>query len=284
MLFKILHGDESRISTDITPFHEGWAYVTTSGNFYIDMNIGTVEVPNNQRIKLNAKDTETITGVSLEELRNEFANQSIAILAEAQIDSSNKVAVVLAEAQQAITTEQSRAESAEAALESRVDELEALDHEAYKGYVDGLNAEMSARVEVLEAIDHEAYIGAIDAVKSELQTDASNKAIAILAEAQKNIETIVNNKADKISTISLPASNWMEATNIYSQVVAVVGATANSKVDICPAPEQLVELQNAGITLVAVNEDGVVTVYAMNNKPTVDYAMQVTLTEVNEGV
>lgn len=60
MLFKILHGDESRISTDITPFHEGWAYVTHSGNFYIDMNIGTVEVPNNQRIKLNAKDAETL--------------------------------------------------------------------------------------------------------------------------------------------------------------------------------------------------------------------------------
>lgn len=60
MLFKILHGDESRISTDITPFHEGWAYVTKSGNFYIDMNIGTVEFPNNQRIKINAKDAETL--------------------------------------------------------------------------------------------------------------------------------------------------------------------------------------------------------------------------------
>ena len=60
MLFKILHGDESRISTDITPFHEGYCYVSHSGYMYIDMNVGTVESPNNQRIKLNAKDAETL--------------------------------------------------------------------------------------------------------------------------------------------------------------------------------------------------------------------------------
>ena len=100
MLFKILHGDESRISTDITPFHEGWAYVTTSGNFYIDMNIGTVEAPNNQRIKLNAKDAETIDGLSFDELRVFISNQDAVILAEAQLDASNKDTVILAEAQQ----------------------------------------------------------------------------------------------------------------------------------------------------------------------------------------
>ena len=27
-LFKILKGDSSRISTDVTPFHDGWAYFT----------------------------------------------------------------------------------------------------------------------------------------------------------------------------------------------------------------------------------------------------------------
>lgn len=89
--------------------------------------------------------------------------------------------------------------------------------------------------------------------------------------------------ASKTSTISLPTSGWTKATNIYSQVVTVPGATVNSKVDIYPTPEQLVDLQISGISLVAVNEDGVVTVYALNNKPTSDYDMQVTLTEVNGG-
>lgn len=57
MLFKILHGDASRISTNITPYHEGYCYVTHNGDFYVDMN--------NERVKLNAKDAETIMGASL---------------------------------------------------------------------------------------------------------------------------------------------------------------------------------------------------------------------------
>lgn len=92
-----------------------------------------------------------------------------------------------------------------------------------------------------------------------------------------------NIRVGKISTISLPASGWTTATNVYSQVVSVAGATANSKVDIYPTPEQLIDLQLSGISLVAVNEDGVVTVYALNNKPTSDYSMQVTITEINKG-
>lgn len=67
--FKMLHGDESNISLDITPFHEGWAYITTSGYYYVDLNIGTAESPNNQRIKLNAGNAETLTGMTLEEIQ-----------------------------------------------------------------------------------------------------------------------------------------------------------------------------------------------------------------------
>ena len=70
MLFKILHGDASRISTDITPFHEGYCYVTHNGYLYVDINVGTAASPNNQRIKLNAKDAETIMGASLSTLLN----------------------------------------------------------------------------------------------------------------------------------------------------------------------------------------------------------------------
>lgn len=53
MLFKILHGDDSRISMDATPFHEGYCYMSHSGNLYVDMNIGTKDSPNNQRIQIN---------------------------------------------------------------------------------------------------------------------------------------------------------------------------------------------------------------------------------------
>lgn len=86
MLFKILHGDESRISLDITPFHEGWAYVTHAGNFYIDMNVGTVESPNNQRIKLNAKNADTLGTHTADEFILEADIDDI--LAQAQISST----------------------------------------------------------------------------------------------------------------------------------------------------------------------------------------------------
>lgn len=36
-LFKVLRGDSDRISTDVTPFHDGYAYFTPDdGGFYID--------------------------------------------------------------------------------------------------------------------------------------------------------------------------------------------------------------------------------------------------------
>lgn len=65
MLFKILHGDKARISTDITPYHEGYCYVTHDGDFYVDMN--------NERVKLNAQDAETLTGKSLAEIQKSIS-------------------------------------------------------------------------------------------------------------------------------------------------------------------------------------------------------------------
>lgn len=69
-LFKILHGDESNISLDVTPFHEGWAYISHSGYFYVDLNIGTKESPNNQRIKLNSEEAERLTGYNIATILN----------------------------------------------------------------------------------------------------------------------------------------------------------------------------------------------------------------------
>ena len=64
MLFKILHGDDANISTDITPFHEGWCYLTHSGALYADVNIGTKESPNNQRIQINESFTKNLLNIT----------------------------------------------------------------------------------------------------------------------------------------------------------------------------------------------------------------------------
>ena len=62
-IFKLLHGDASNISLDITPFHEGWCYMTHTGEFYADLNIGTEESPNNQRIQINKSFVEQLLNI-----------------------------------------------------------------------------------------------------------------------------------------------------------------------------------------------------------------------------
>lgn len=86
--------------------------------------------------------------------------------------------------------------------------------------------------------------------------------------------------APKLTTITMLASAWEGSSHPYSQVVECSGVNANSKLDLQPTPTQIVELQDTGISLMATNNNGVVTVYAIGNKPTSDYTMDVLITEV----
>ena len=83
-----------------------------------------------------------------------------------------------------------------------------------------------------------------------------------------------------MSELSLRASDWTGTESPYSQVVEVNGVTANSKVDLNPTGEQLNSLATNRTILNTANDNGTVTVYAVGNKPTEDYTMQVTITEV----
>jgi len=84
----------------------------------------------------------------------------------------------------------------------------------------------------------------------------------------------------RIATVTLPASGWTGSANPYSQVATVNGVTVNSKLDLQPTAQQIVQLQNEDIALMAENNGGTVTFYALGGKPKVDYTMQVLLTEV----
>ena len=87
----------------------------------------------------------------------------------------------------------------------------------------------------------------------------------------------------RISEVTLLSSAWVGDTNPYSQVVQIAGVTANSQVDLTPSIEQLMIFYEKDLAFVAENEDGVVTVYAIGQKPQHDYTMQVTITEVAHG-
>lgn len=84
----------------------------------------------------------------------------------------------------------------------------------------------------------------------------------------------------KLSYVTLEASKWTGTDNLHSQVVTIPGITEYSKVDLLPSVEQLAIFHNKDVAFVTENEDGVVTVYAIGDKPVLDYTIQVQITEV----
>jgi hypothetical protein len=83
-----------------------------------------------------------------------------------------------------------------------------------------------------------------------------------------------------IVNVTLAASAWIGEGNLHSQVVSVNGVTKYSKVDLLPSAEQLAIFHNKDVAFVTENVDGVVTVYAIGEKPTNDYVIQASVTEV----
>lgn len=84
----------------------------------------------------------------------------------------------------------------------------------------------------------------------------------------------------RIAYVNILANKWTGTKSPFSQVVVVDGVTAQSQVDLTPSVEQLAIFYEKDLAFVTENEDGVVTVYAIGQKPEHDYTIQVTVTEV----
>ena len=84
----------------------------------------------------------------------------------------------------------------------------------------------------------------------------------------------------KLTAVTMLADAWEGDSMPYSQIITCNGATANSKIDLQPTAVQIVELQNNETTLMLQNDNGVVTAWAIGNKPTQNYTMQALMTEV----
>ena len=80
--------------------------------------------------------------------------------------------------------------------------------------------------------------------------------------------------------ITILASAWRGTSSPYYQTVECDGVNANSKVDLQPSPAQIAQLQEYESSLMAVNNNGVVTIYAIGEKPTSTMSIQVLITEV----
>ena len=83
-----------------------------------------------------------------------------------------------------------------------------------------------------------------------------------------------------VNSVTLYAENWVGDASPYSQVVTMAGVTSCSKVDLQPSTEQLAIFHEKDLAFVAENEDGIVTVFCIGQKPTNDYTIQTTITEV----
>lgn len=90
----------------------------------------------------------------------------------------------------------------------------------------------------------------------------------------------LNKTNARIAYVDLLSANWVGDASPYSQVVTIEGVTEFSQVDLTPSIEQLVIFYEKDLGFVTENDDGVVTVYAIGQKPENDYTIQVTITEV----
>lgn len=100
--------------------------------------------------------------------------------------------------------------------------------------------------------------------------------------ATKKIQILgtLNKPSARIANVDLLSANWVGEESPYSQVVQIEGITENSQVDLTPSIEQLVIFYEKDLGFVTENDNGVVTVYAIGQKPNNDYTIQVTITEV----
>ena len=105
--------------------------------------------------------------------------------------------------------------------------------------------------------------------------------LAELYDKIHELESLVGRLLVKTVTISLLASAWAkESDNQFSQVVSVANITPYSKIDLQPTAEQLKIFHEKDIAFVTENDEGVVTIYCIGQKPANDYVMQATITEV----
>lgn len=101
------------------------------------------------------------------------------------------------------------------------------------------------------------------------------------ADTKKFVERM-SGSTTQISSVTLAASKWVGTASPYSQVVTIPGTTKNSKININPTVEQLNIFHNKDLAFVVGNNNGVITVYCIGQKPANDYTMQVSITEVNK--
>lgn len=97
---------------------------------------------------------------------------------------------------------------------------------------------------------------------------------------EKEVVKLAN--APKNSDITLLSDAWYDEGNKwYSQVVTNEYVTDKSQVDLKPDLQQLETFYEKDLTLLTKNRSTVLTVFAFGQRPTKDYNIQVSITEMD---
>lgn len=103
----------------------------------------------------------------------------------------------------------------------------------------------------------------------------------ILEQLKSKIEALaIGGGSARVAYVDLLTEGWAGEASPYSQIVSIDGTTKRSQVYLTPSVEQLAIFHEKDIAFVTENDDGTIIVYAIGQKPTNDYTMQVTITEV----
>ena len=139
---------------------------------------------------------------------------------------------------------------------------------------------MQNNMEMLKGKDGDTPIKGVDYFTEDDKEEMKKYIDTMIGDALIKVREIVGKVLTRTVTITLYASKWLENDGRYSQTISVANATAYSKVDLQPSAEQLSVFHQKDLAFVTENVDGVITVYCIGQKPTNDYTMQASVTEV----
>lgn len=120
----------------------------------------------------------------------------------------------------------------------------------------------------------------INTVASEInvEIDGTDKGLSVGVGSDGGV--LFSGSAVKVTQVVLRADAWVGNSSPYSQVIDIEDVTENSLVDLQPSAEQLQVFHNKDLAFVSENDNGVVTIFAIGDKPMNDYTIQATVMEV----
>ena len=120
----------------------------------------------------------------------------------------------------------------------------------------------------------------IDGVVQEIEVEDIDSGVQAPSVEDRLLAIEQTHSPEIVRSVTLLADAWQGEASPYSQVVTIDGVTKYSKIDLQPNAEQLSVFYEKDVTFIAENEDGVVTIVCIGQKPVNDYTLQATMTEV----